>query len=165
MYFFSLDGYFLFLFMYSGTSVYPLGGYFSLGFQGFSFSLFPCFIGSFSLWLCSPFFLLGCVHLSRILLLQGEHSVFSFVKEVFLVRSLDSFSLILLSMGSGFLLDGRSSSPQGGEFDFDSFKLPSVFLFELFSVFGLFPCQRLQVLDCVCVLSCRLGSRRLVHCS
>ena len=67
-----------------------------------------------------------------------------------------------LKYGVRVLVGWKIFIPSRGEFDFDSFKLPSVFLFELFSVFGvsLFSVSRGGKL--ICVLSCRLGSQRLL---
>ena len=63
---------------------------------------------------------------------RGTLPVFSFVKEVFLVLSLDSFLPDPLKYGVRFLVGWKIFIPSRGEFDYDSFKLPAVFLFELF---------------------------------
>jgi len=129
--------------MSSWTSVCPLGGCFSPGFLGFFFfPFFPGIFGSFFPFGCVPLFLLGCVHLSRIFSSpRGTRfsPFFPLLGSCFSSESRQFFSLILLRRGQGscWMEDLHSLK---GEFDFDSFKLLSVFLFELFSVLGVFLC-------------------------
>ena len=67
-----------------------------------------------------------------------------------------------LKYGVRVLVGWKIFIPSRGEFDFDSFKLPPVFLFELFSVLGVFLFSVSRGGKLICVLSCRLGSLRLL---
>ena len=164
---FPLEGLFLFLLRASRTSVCPLGGCFCSRVS--RVFLFPCFLA-----FLDPFFLFLMVFPfsgSDVSILVGFFFSKGFSLSpffpllgsyLFSVPSLDSFLPEFLYRFR-ILFGWKIFIPSRGEFDFDSFKLPAVFLFELFclGVFSWFSASRSWSM--IYVLSCRLGFQRLVQ--